>query len=90
MVIDLNFLVFLVGLIGGLCSIFAFFFRLFRKIQEDGAETKAMIASMRSEISSTKEYHNCEFDRVHKRLEDISNELSNHEGRLVRLEANKQ
>jgi hypothetical protein len=90
MIIDLNFLVFLVGLIGGLCSIFAFFFRLFRKIQEDGAETKAMIASMRSEITSTKEFHNCEFDRVDRRLDDLTEKLNSHEGRIVRLETNKK
>lgn len=90
MVIDLEFLAFIITLVSGLCGIFAFFFKIFREIKGDNAELKAMIASMRSEITSTKEYHNCEFDRVNKKLEDISIELSNHESRIVRLETNKK
>lgn len=90
MVIDLEFLMFIITLIGGLCGIFAFFFKIFREIKGDNAELKAMIASMRSEINSTKEFHNCEFDRVDKRLDDLTEKLNSHEGRIVRLETNKK
>lgn len=87
MTIDLNFLMFLIGLLTLMGAAFGFFTKLLVGIKTDGAQTKEMVAGLQSDIRNTKEFHNCEFDRVNKRLEDMSNELNNHESRIVRLES---
>lgn len=87
MTIDLNFLVFIITLLTAMGAAFGFFTKLLVGIKNDGAQTKEMVAGLKSEIRNTKEFHNCEFDRVDKRLDDLTEKLNGHEGRIVRLES---
>lgn len=87
--IDFEFLMFLIALIGGILGIFAFFWRMFTKIMEQSAQTNEMVAEMRSDIKNTKEYHNCEFDRLHTEVEDLKDKATELETRIVKLETKR-
>jgi hypothetical protein len=86
---DYDFLIFLVTLIGGILGIFAFFWKLFSEIKDDNAQTRGMVAEMRSDIKNTKEYHNCEFDRLHVEVEDLKDKATELETRIVKLESKR-
>lgn len=80
MTIDLNFLMFLIALIGCLGGAFAFFTKLLLRIEKS-------ITELHTDVKNTKEHHNCEFNSVHKELDDMNNKLDDHETRIVKLEA---
>lgn len=82
MTIDLNFLMFLIGLLTLMGMAFGFFTKLLLRIEKT-------ITQLAADMKSTKEYHTCEFDRVNKKLDDLTEEVNKHEARLVKLENTK-
>lgn len=80
MTIDLNFLMFLIAFVGCLGAAFGFFTKLLLRIEKS-------IVELHTDVRNTKEYHSCEFDKVNKTLDDLTNEVNEHEARITRLEA---
>lgn len=80
MTIDLNFLMFLIGLLTLMGAAFGFFTKLLLRIEKS-------IVELHTDVRNTKEYHTCEFDKVNKTLGELTNEVNEHEARITRLEA---
>lgn len=80
MTIDLNFLMFLIALLTLMGAAFGFFTKLLLRIEKS-------ITELHTDVRNTKEFHNCEFDKVNKTLDDLTNEVNEHEARITRLEA---
>lgn len=87
MTIDLNFLMFVIALIGCLGGAFAFFTKLLLGIKQDCAKTNEVVVELHSDIKNTKEYHTCEFNRIDGSIDDMDKKLEDHERRIVKLEA---
>ena len=82
MTIDLNFLMFLIALLTLMGAAFGFFTKLLLRIEKS-------ITELHADMKNTKEFHTCEFDRVNKKLDDLTEEVNKHEARLVKLENTK-
>lgn len=90
MTIDLNFLMFVIALIGCLGGAFAFFTKLLWGIKQDSANTNALVVELHTEIKNTKEFHTCEFNRLDKAVADLTEEVNKHEARIIKLENTKK
>lgn len=86
MTITIDFLMLVIALIGCLGGAFAFFTKLLWGIKQDSANTNSLVVELHTEIKNTKEFHTCEFDRVNKKLDDLTEEVSKHEARIIKLE----